>query len=103
MQPGRSYVVWALGTVVLRIALAAFELEAFDAKASTRIATPGRASALMSTTFSLTVATTLPADDDLFTTAKLSGNFNGLGGAGPAAVVENAKLVALAVDSVTIQ
>ncbi|HET7856367.1 MAG TPA: hypothetical protein VFL41_07910 [Gaiellaceae bacterium] len=57
----------------------------------------------MSTTFSLTVATTLPADDDLFTAAKLSGNFDGIGGAGPAAVVENAKLVVLAVDSVTIQ
>lgn len=102
MQPGRSYVVWAKGQVFASNSRSTLVLEAFDAKDSVEIgfsADQGQAS------FSLVVATTLPADDDLFTVAKITGTSRPFVG-GPEtglAVVKNAKLVVLAVDSIVVQ
>jgi len=77
-------------------------LEAFDAKDSVVIgfsANQGQAS------FSLVVATTLPADDDLFTVAKITGTSLPVVGAPQTglAVVKESKLVVVAVDNVRVQ
>ena len=102
MTPGRSYVVWAKGQVHATNSRSTLFLEAFDGKDSVEIGfsnNQGQAS------FSLVVATTLPPDDDLFTVAKVTGTSLPFVG-GPEtglAVVKNAKLVVLAVDSVQVQ
>jgi hypothetical protein len=102
MQPGRSYLVWAMGLLHADNALVTIELEAFDAK-DTITLFGGAAGTHHS--FSLVVGTTLPADEDLFTVAKLSAAITDvLSPTEPASVAtETARLVVLAVDSVSVQ
>jgi hypothetical protein len=100
MQPGRSYVVWASGTLHIETALVDVELEAFDAKNTIQLAGSNDIQS-----YSLAVGTILPADDDLFTVAKVSAAVRdtlGEGDRGSASTIDG-RLVVLAVDSVTLQ
>jgi hypothetical protein len=99
MQPGRNYLVWATGTLHIQSALVDVELEAFDAMHKIQLAGRGICS------YSLAVGTTLPADDDLFTVAKVSAAIRDFGSPGQPADVStvDGQLVLLAVDSVTVQ
>jgi len=103
MQPGRSYVVWAKGQLFSRNSHSTLRLEAFDdAKDSVEISFSDNQCL---TSFALMVATTLPPDDDLFTVAKITGTSRPFVG-GPetgTAIVKNATLVVLAVDSIRVQ
>ena len=65
LPPGRSYLVWACGGLISSRALVTVKLEAFDATHSIDLGQGLNP-------FSLAVGTTLPADDDLFTAAKVS-------------------------------
>jgi hypothetical protein len=102
LQNGRSYLIWAKGSVFVTNSVATFELEAHGSKDTVEISLSekqGEAS------FSLVVATTLEESDELFTVADLSGGarvFSGHPTTG-FSVVKNAKLVVLAVDSVAVQ
>jgi hypothetical protein len=102
LQPGKSYVIWAKASVFASNSVAKFELEAFGAKDEVEISFSGHQG---EASFSLVVATTLPADAELFTVAKLSGGARVFAGS-PAtglSVAKNAKLVVLAIDSVAVQ
>jgi len=102
MPPGRSYLVLATGHVHISHALVSIELEAFGAKDWTQAAEGG----INIHAFSLTVGTTLPADEDLFTVAKLSAGIADVLSSDPhetADVSVTARLVLLAVDTVTVQ
>lgn len=99
MQPGRNYLVWATGTLHIANALVNVELEAFDAKHTIQLSARGIYS------YSLAVGTTLPADDELFTVAKVSASIRDV--LSPDEPVDvgtvDGQLVLLAVDSVTVQ
>ena len=99
MQPGRNYLVWATGTLYIQNAVVGVELEAFDAKHSIQLVARGTYS------YSLAVGTTLPADDGLFTVAKVSAPIRDVLSPGEPVDVAtgNGQLVLLAVDSVTVQ
>ena len=101
IPPGRSYVITAKGSVFAHNSRSTLTLEAFGAKDSVDIGfSPEQGQA----SFSLVVGVALPADEDLFTVAKLVGTSRPFMG-GPEtglAVVTDAKLVVLAVDSVTV-
>jgi len=104
MPPGRSYLVWATGHVAISHALVGIELEAFGAKDWIALADGG--GGLTSYAFSLTVGTTLPPDEDLFTVAKLSAQIRDVLSSNPqdtANVSVTARLVLLAVDTLTVQ
>jgi hypothetical protein len=103
LQPGRSYLVSACGHLSSSHALVTVELEAFDAKHSCQLE-QGMSS------FSLAVGTTLPADDDLFTAAKVSARIDAPLGlpdpdpsAHPRVFFSDIRLVVLAVDTLAVQ
>lgn len=104
LQPGRSYVIWAKGSIFTTNSTANFELEALGLGAKDE----GECSFgtnLGDASFSLAIATTLPPEEDLFVVAKLSGRARVLSG-GPHtgfAIVKNVKIVALAVDTLDVQ
>jgi hypothetical protein len=100
MQPGRSYVVWATGSLNIRNALVNVELEAFDAKDTIQLAGENDLE-----TYALAVGTTLPPDEDLFTVAKVSAAIAHVFSPNEEADVAtvHGRLVVLAVDSVTVQ
>jgi hypothetical protein len=100
MQPGRSYVVWAMGSVDLEDAQVTLELEAFDARNTVALLMVNER---QRSSFSLAVATTVPADDELFTVAKLSAEMQTISALPSFVVVQTARLVVLAVDSVSVQ
>jgi hypothetical protein len=100
LEPGKSYVVFAKGLVVAGGAgtqQATFRLEALlpEATDETRMVldVPWP---LTHGSFSLAVATTLPPDPDLFVDATLSGHCEIV------CQVSNLKIIAVAVDSVTV-
>jgi hypothetical protein len=99
LPPGRSYVVFAKGHVSVRVTHVTFRLEAFDSTDETMYSYFSGASGFEDghATFSLSVATTLNDDPDLFVVATLSAACSqGL------ATVSNVKLVALTVDNLAI-
>jgi hypothetical protein len=91
---GRSYVIWAKGSVFGNDFIARFVLEAFGTRDSADITfSSGQGQA----SFSLVVAVTLPPDDDLFAVATVTGEtLDGF------AVATGVKLLVLAVDSVSV-
>ena len=102
LQPGRSYVIWAKGSIFTTNSTANFELEALGAKDEGEFSFSTN---LGDASFSLAIATTLPPEEDLFVVAKLSGRARVLSG-GPHtgfAIVKNVKIVALAVDTLDVQ
>jgi hypothetical protein len=102
IPPGRSYVFWATGHVALSHALVDIELEAFGAKDWIQHGSGGNDRG----PFALVVGTTLPPDEDLFTVAKLSGRIRddfASPGEPPATASITARLVMLAVDTLTVQ
>jgi hypothetical protein len=102
LQPGRSYLVWACGYLQSRHALIAVELEAFDAKHRIQLREG-------TSPYSLAVGTTLPADDDLFTAAKVSARIDAPDVLGdpffqhPSVDFLEGRLVVLAVDTLAVQ
>jgi hypothetical protein len=100
MTPGRSYVVWASGTLHIENAHVTVELEAFGAQDSVQLGAVNH-----HVPYALAVGTTLPPDEDLFTGAKVSAAIDSE--ADPSlpsrAATINGRLVVLAVDSVTVQ
>jgi hypothetical protein len=95
LPPGRSYLVWACGGLIISRALVTVKLEAFDATHSIDLGQGPNP-------FSLAVGTTLPADDDLFTVAKVSARARAL--PGPVEVsFQQIRLVVLAVDTLAVQ
>ena len=98
---GRSYLISAKGSVFASNSRCKLTLEAFGAKDSVDV---GFSEKQGQGGFSLVVAVSLPPDEDLFTVAKLTGSSKPFVG-GPEtglATVTFAKLVVLAVDSVTV-
>ena len=99
LEPGKSYVVFAKGEVVAGGGMqqATFRLEALLPEATDEttmvfdVPWP-----LTHGSFSLAVATALPPDPDLFVDATLSGHCEIF------CRVSNVKIIALAVDSVTV-
>ena len=102
LQPGRSYLVWGMGHAAIGQIRILVELEAFDAKDKIELVGP-ELGAFHS--FALAVGTTLPADDDLFTVAKVSAalKFELPPGDTTDVVLVTARLVVLAVDILTVQ
>jgi hypothetical protein len=102
LQTGRSYVIWAKGSISTSATEAHLELEAFnviDDVGITFLANIGHAS------FSLAVAITLPPDDELFVVARLSGRASAVTDPhhSSIAIVKNVKIVALTVDTLQVQ
>ena len=102
---GRSYLVWATGHVDITHALVDIELEVFDAKDWIQHAAGSFGPSLP---FSLVVGTTLPANEDLFTVARLSARIRvGLtpdpGDSSADRAKVTARLAMLAVDTLTVQ
>ena len=102
LQPGRSYVISAIGSIFIGNSVVTLELEAFDATHTVRLQYPPDA---LEASFALALGTSLPPDDELFTVAKLSGRTHPFHGttADATASIQTAKLVVLAVDSITVQ
>ena len=101
MKPGRSFVVWAKGQLLATNSISTLVLEAFDGKHFAEVGFSGNQGQAL---FSLIVATTLPADDDLFTVAKLSGTSRPFVGAPQSglALVRYAELVVPAVNTLQV-
>jgi hypothetical protein len=102
LPPGRSYVVFATGTVRSKLQISVgLQLDAFDATAQTSVV--GGVADDLETTFAagfaLTIATTLPPDPDLFVVARLSAWTDGTG---YIPTILGIKIVALSVDSLSI-
>jgi hypothetical protein len=101
LQTGRSYVIWAKGSIVTSNADAFLELEAFgatDEAEITFLTQIGNAS------FSLAVTPILPPDDELFVVTKLSGRARVVSPSHTSfAIVKNVKIVALAVDTLEVR
>ena len=99
LEPGASYVVLAKGEVFAWVAEATLRLEAFDATDETKF-TQGAYPPIFQGghgSFMLTIATTLPDDDELYVDATLSARTaQGL------SIVRNVKMIALAVDSLSV-
>lgn len=100
LQPGRSYVVFAKGDVFAWVAEATFRLELGSFASDETMFTFGAYPPIFQGghgSFSLSVATTLPPDEELFVMATLSGRRSqGL------CNVRNVKIIVLAVDSVSV-
>ena len=101
---GRGHVIWAKGTLFVSNSKVSLELEAFGARDVAKDITFNEKHGTV--TFALAVATTLPGEDpDLFVAATLQASSLPFVG-GPEtglAIMNNAKLVDLAVDSVSVQ
>ncbi len=101
---GRGHVISAKGSLFVSNSKVTVELEAFGAQDVAREMTFNEKHGTV--TFALTVATTLPGgDDELFVAATLQAfSLPFVGGPETGlAVMENAKLVDLTVDSVSVQ
>jgi len=101
---GRSYIILAKGSIFTRNAVATLKLDAFGVTDSIEASFRERDG---ETSFVLTVALTLPPDDEFFSVAELSGTSRVVGATATdpsgLAMVKNAKLVVLAVDSLALQ
>jgi hypothetical protein len=108
LEPGRSYVVLAKGNIRAWEAEATFRLEALDATDETEFTQGRYPEALQGGDgeFLLTIAIVLPDDEELYVDATLSGRMRqGLSGPLPLqgqCMVDKVKLIALAVDSLSI-
>lgn len=101
LPAGRNYLIYAKGSVFASNSRSRLTLEAFGAKDTVDV---GFSEKQGQAGFSLVVGVSLPPDDDLFTVAKLTGSSKPFVG-GPEtglASVTFAKLVVLAVDSMTV-
>jgi hypothetical protein len=101
---GRSYLILAKGSIFTRNSFATLQLDAFGVTDSVETSFAEHDG---ETSFVLAVGLTLPPDDEFFSVAELSGTSRGYDplGTDPTglAMVKNAKLVALAVDSLAVQ